>query len=127
MRRWEFADGKAAKFWEAGSAGAVVTVRYGRIGSQGRTQEKDCGSAEGAEAYLAKVTGEKERKGYVAVDGPGAPGGPASGAAGGRAGQRRGGAVARPAPRGRAVDPEGTRSRGPRRADGGRGAGPSRR
>ncbi|MCC3655188.1 DUF4132 domain-containing protein [Streptomyces sp. S07_1.15] len=86
MRRWEFEDGKAAKFWEAGSAGAVVTVRYGRIGSQGRTQEKDCGSAEGAEAYLAKVIGEKERKGYVSVDGPGAPGGPASGAAAGVSG-----------------------------------------
>ncbi|WP_030542014.1 DUF4132 domain-containing protein [Streptomyces albus] len=81
MRRWEFEDGKAAKFWEAGSAGAVVTVRYGRIGSRGRTQEKDCGSAEAAEAYLGKVIAEKERKGYVAVETPGGPGAPTSGAA----------------------------------------------
>ncbi|MGW0910413.1 WGR and DUF4132 domain-containing protein [Streptomyces sp. NPDC002784] len=67
MRRWEFAGDGSAKFWEAEAEGATVTVRYGRVGTQGRTQPKELASAEAAEAYLAKVIAEKERKGYQEV------------------------------------------------------------
>ncbi|GAA3378240.1 hypothetical protein GCM10020367_56950 [Streptomyces sannanensis] len=64
MRRWEYVDGTSAKFWEAEAEGATVTVRYGRIGTDGRTQVKECASADAAREYLAKAAGEKERKGY---------------------------------------------------------------
>nr|WBO80155.1 DUF4132 domain-containing protein [Streptomyces sp. SBE_14.2] len=74
MQRWELAGDGSAKFWEAAADGATVTVRYGRVGSRGRTQSKELESAEAAEAYLAKAVAEKERKGYAVVEAPGASG-----------------------------------------------------
>lgn len=73
MRRWEFVGGGSAKFWEAEAEGAVVTVRYGRVGAEGRTQMKDLESAEAAQRYLAKVIAEKERKGYQEAAAPAVP------------------------------------------------------
>ncbi|MFE6173427.1 WGR and DUF4132 domain-containing protein [Streptomyces sp. NPDC056464] len=67
MRRWEFVGDGSAKFWEAEADGVAVTVRYGRVGTEGRTQVKELGSAEAAELHLAKVIAEKERKGYREV------------------------------------------------------------
>ncbi|MEV6999925.1 DUF4132 domain-containing protein [Streptomyces sp. NPDC093982] len=67
MRRWEFVGDGSAKFWEAEAEGAAVTVRYGRVGAEGRTQVKELDSAEAAELHLAKVIAEKERKGYREV------------------------------------------------------------
>ncbi|MFF1924431.1 WGR and DUF4132 domain-containing protein [Streptomyces sp. NPDC058221] len=67
MRRWEYVEGSASKFWETGTNGTVVTVRYGRCGSDGRTQTKDHASAEAAAAQAAKSIAEKERKGYREV------------------------------------------------------------
>ncbi|GHG95803.1 DUF4132 domain-containing protein [Streptomyces lanatus] len=69
MRRWEFVGDGSAKFWEAEAEGTAVTVRYGRVGAEGRTQVKELASAEAAEAHLAKVIAEKERKGYREVAG----------------------------------------------------------
>ncbi|WP_328873631.1 DUF4132 domain-containing protein [Streptomyces sp. NBC_00287] len=68
VRRWELVGDGSAKFWEAEAEGATVTVRYGRVGAQGRTQPKELGSAEAAEAYLAKGIAEKEGKGYREVE-----------------------------------------------------------
>ncbi|WP_240802367.1 WGR domain-containing protein [Streptomyces sp. A0642] len=81
MRRWEYVEGGASKFWETGSDEAVVTVRYGRCGSEGRTQTKEYGSAEAADAQVAKSIAEKERKGYREVGAP-APSGGGTDAAG---------------------------------------------
>ncbi|MDX2704010.1 DUF4132 domain-containing protein [Streptomyces sp. PA03-6a] len=67
MRRWELVGGGSAKFWEAAVDGALVTVRYGRIGAEGRLQEKELGSAEAASAHFGKLVAEKERKGYLEV------------------------------------------------------------
>lgn len=67
MRRWEYVEGSASKFWETGANGAVVTVRYGRCGSEGRTQTKEFGSAEAADAHVIRSIAEKERKGYREV------------------------------------------------------------
>ncbi|MGW1611045.1 WGR domain-containing protein [Streptomyces sp. NPDC002285] len=64
MRRWEFVGDGSAKFWEAEAEGAAVTVRYGRVGAEGRTQVEELDSAEAARLHLAKVIAEKERKGY---------------------------------------------------------------
>ncbi len=67
MRRWEFTGDGSSKFWEAGVDGSDVTVRYGRVGAEGRTQVKELDSAEAALRYLAKAIAEKERKGYKEV------------------------------------------------------------
>ncbi|MGW2178245.1 WGR and DUF4132 domain-containing protein [Streptomyces sp. NPDC001732] len=67
MRRWEYVEGSASKFWETEAVGAVVTVRYGRCGSDGRTQAKEYASAEAAAAQVLKTITEKEKKGYREV------------------------------------------------------------
>ncbi|MFF8591097.1 DUF4132 domain-containing protein [Streptomyces sp. NPDC015220] len=67
MRRWEFTGDGSAKFWEAEAEQSSVTVRYGKVGSAGRTQLKTLDSAEAARRHLAKVIAEKERKGYREV------------------------------------------------------------
>ncbi|MFE5093496.1 DUF4132 domain-containing protein [Streptomyces sp. NPDC056638] len=67
MRRWEYVEGSASKFWETEAEGAVVTVRYGRCGSDGRTQTKEYASAEAATAQVLKTIAEKEKKGYREV------------------------------------------------------------
>ncbi|MFJ9682362.1 DUF4132 domain-containing protein [Streptomyces sp. NPDC101194] len=67
MRRWEYVEGSASKFWETEAQGVVVTVRYGRCGSDGRTQTKEYVSAEAASAQVRTSIAEKERKGYREV------------------------------------------------------------
>ncbi|MDX8054503.1 DUF4132 domain-containing protein [Lentzea sp. BCCO 10_0798] len=67
MRRWELVSGSAAKFWEIGQDGAVVTVRFGRLDTHGQTQTKELASTEAAKAHVAKLVAEKEKKGYRAV------------------------------------------------------------
>ncbi|MFD5502283.1 WGR and DUF4132 domain-containing protein [Streptomyces sp. NPDC127061] len=68
MRRWEYVEGTASKFWETEAEGAVVTVRYGRCGSEGRTQAKEYASAEAAAAQVVRTIAEKEKKGYREVE-----------------------------------------------------------
>jgi predicted DNA-binding WGR domain protein len=67
VRRWELVAGSSAKFWEIGQDGAVVTVRFGRLGAAGQTQTKELSSAEAAQAHVAKLVAEKEKKGYRSV------------------------------------------------------------
>ncbi|WP_262375221.1 DUF4132 domain-containing protein [Streptomyces sp. sk2.1] len=78
MRRWEYVEGSASKFWETEAVGNAVTVRYGRCGSDGRTQTKEYASAEAAAAQVLKTIAEKEKKGYREVGAsasrPSAPG-----------------------------------------------------
>ncbi|SEQ30884.1 DUF4132 domain-containing protein [Lentzea albida] len=64
MRRWELVADGSAKFWEIGQDGASVTVRFGRLGTAGQTQTKELASAEAADAHVAKLVAEKEKKGY---------------------------------------------------------------
>jgi DNA ligase 1 len=66
-RRFEFSDGKSNKFWEISSAGAEVTVRFGRIGTQGQTQTKTFPDKAAAAKHAAKLVEEKLAKGYVEV------------------------------------------------------------
>ena len=65
VRRFEFIGGGSEKFWEVGRDGAEVTVRFGRIGTNGQTQTKDLGSDGAAIAHLDKLVAEKVKKGYV--------------------------------------------------------------
>jgi predicted DNA-binding WGR domain protein len=76
LRRFEFVGGTSAKFWEVGQSGPEVTVRFGRLGTNGQTQTKDLGSEAAAELHVYKLIGEKLGKGYVEVNGPGFAGPP---------------------------------------------------
>ena len=67
MQRWELIGDGSAKFWEAAVEGACVSVRYGRIGTEGRTLTKELDSAAAAAAHFGKLVAEKERKGYLGV------------------------------------------------------------
>ena len=69
VRRFEFVGGGSAKFWEIGSHGAQVTVRFGRLGTNGQTQTKDLGSETAAAVHVAKLIDEKLAKGYVESSG----------------------------------------------------------
>jgi len=72
MRRFEFVEGGSAKFWEVevgGAGGNELTVRFGRIGTNGQTQVKTFGDAAGAEAEQAKLIREKTKKGYAEMPG----------------------------------------------------------
>ena len=57
----------STKFREAAVEDSTVTVRYGRIGSEGRTQVKALVSADAAQQYPTKAIAEKEREGYREV------------------------------------------------------------
>lgn len=65
MRRFEFVDGGSAKFWEITTSGNDVTVRFGRLGTQGQTQTKSFADAAAAARHAEKLIGEKTKKGYV--------------------------------------------------------------
>jgi len=65
IRRFEFVGGTSAKFWEIRLAGASVTVRFGRLGTDGQMHANTFPSAEAAERHAAKIIAEKTRKGYV--------------------------------------------------------------
>lgn len=64
MRHFEFVGGTSAKFWEIGTSGNEVTVRYGRIGTAGQTQTKSFPDAAAAERHGEKLIAQKTAKGY---------------------------------------------------------------
>ncbi|MEU5940444.1 DUF4132 domain-containing protein [Micromonospora sp. NPDC047548] len=81
MRRFDYTSGSAAKFWQVDRAGAIVTVEYGRIGMQGRSQVKEFGSDAEATAHVDRLIAEKLRKGYVeSASATGTPAAPAASA-----------------------------------------------
>ncbi len=65
MRRLVCIEGGSSKFWEGSVEGNTFTVRFGKLGTEGQVKTKIFASADAAEAELAKVAGEKLRKGYV--------------------------------------------------------------
>lgn len=65
FRRFEFVEGKSAKFWEVAVAGSDVTVRYGRLGSDGQTKTKTFPDPASASAHAAKLISEKTSDGYT--------------------------------------------------------------
>lgn len=67
MRRFENTEDGSAKFWEVEVRGAVLRVRFGKLGSEGRPSEKTLASAAAAEAEAAKLIQEKTKKGYVEI------------------------------------------------------------
>ncbi len=63
-RRFEFVDGTSAKFWEIDTNGNEVTVRFGRIGTEGQTRVKELADADAAASHAEKLIASKTAKGY---------------------------------------------------------------
>lgn len=63
-RRFVFEEDGSSKFWEIETSGTDVTVRFGRIGTQGQEKTKSHPSADAAEKDAAKLVAEKTKKGY---------------------------------------------------------------
>lgn len=64
---FEMVEGSSAKFWEISVEETKVLTRFGRIGSQGQSSEKEESSAEKAVALYEKLIAEKTKKGYQEV------------------------------------------------------------
>ncbi len=79
MRRFELVEDGSRKFWEVAVEGSTVTVRFGRLGTDGQTKDKAHGSPAAAQKEADKLVAEKTKKGYVEVTG-GKAGAPTSGA-----------------------------------------------
>jgi DNA ligase-1 len=62
--RFEFVEGNSSKFWEVAVNGCDVTVCYGRIGAEGRTQTKTFPDPAAAQRHADKLIEEKTAKGY---------------------------------------------------------------
>ena len=63
-RRFEFVAGTSCKFWEVTVQDCNVTVRYGRIGSNGQRLVKTLPDAAVAAQHADKLIAEKNGKGY---------------------------------------------------------------
>jgi predicted DNA-binding WGR domain protein len=64
-RYLEFVEGTSAKFWSISISGNEVTVRFGRIGTQGQTQTKTLPDADAAARHAEKLIESKLAKGYA--------------------------------------------------------------
>jgi DNA ligase-1 len=69
QRRFEFSEGGSNKFWEIAINDSEVTVRFGRIGTNGQTQTKEFSDAAAATKHADKLIAEKLDKGYVEAGG----------------------------------------------------------
>jgi predicted DNA-binding WGR domain protein len=63
-RYFEFVGGTSAKFWELDASGRHVTVRFGRLGTEGQQQTKEFADAAAATKHAEKLIGQKLAKGY---------------------------------------------------------------
>lgn len=54
-RRFELVDGNSAKFWEIEATGRTLSVRFGRLGTDGQTQKKDLPSGAAAAAEIRYI------------------------------------------------------------------------
>lgn len=71
--RLELVEGTSKKFWEAELDGASVTVRWGRLGTDGQSKKHSFRDARAARAEHDALVESKLKKGYRRVDGPPAP------------------------------------------------------
>jgi DNA ligase-1 len=64
LRRFELVQGSSRKFWEVTVSDDQVTVRYGRIGSQGQARTKTFAHEAAAARHADKLITEKTKEGY---------------------------------------------------------------
>jgi DNA ligase-1 len=69
-RYFEYEEGSSSKFWEITTDGTDVTVRYGRLGTDGQTRTKSFADEAAAAAHAEKLIAEKTDKGYVETEPP---------------------------------------------------------
>jgi DNA ligase-1 len=65
IRRFVLVEGTASKFWEVSRDGPSVTVRYGRIGTEGRESTKHFADETEAARDVESLVQEKVGKGYA--------------------------------------------------------------
>lgn len=75
-RYFTFIGGTSRKFWEIERKGDTVTIRFGRIGTQGQTKTYPFGSEQRATVFARKKISEKLDKGYREQAPPSASAGP---------------------------------------------------
>ncbi len=63
-RYFEFSDEKSHKFWEVRVSGTAMTVRFGKIGSNGQSKKKEFPTAEKAQKEAANLIRKKLDEGY---------------------------------------------------------------
>ena len=63
-RYFECVEEGASKFWELRVDGTEMTVRWGKIGTNGQLKKKTFATAEVAVREAAKLMAEKTSKGY---------------------------------------------------------------
>jgi len=66
-RYFEFVDDPSAKFWEAWVEDTSLSVRFGKIGTNGQTTVKEFPDTGAAEQARDKAIAEKTRKRVVEV------------------------------------------------------------
>ena len=66
-RRFEFVGGNSAKFWQVTGSGTSVTVRFGRLGTDGQVQTKGFPSVDAASVHVERLIAQKAAKGYQEV------------------------------------------------------------
>ena len=62
-----YQDEKSQKFWNIDIGDTTFIVNYGRLGTQGQTQEKSFAQAEDCQKAAQKAIDEKIKKGYTEV------------------------------------------------------------
>ena len=56
---------KSEKFWEITQVENKVTVRFGKIGVNGQTKDKEHPTKEDADKEVARLSAEKTKTGYI--------------------------------------------------------------
>jgi DNA ligase-1 len=64
VRYFEFKEGSSSKFWSIAISGNDVTVKYGRIGTNGQEKTKTFTNPLAAQEYYDEIVEEKLGKGY---------------------------------------------------------------
>ena len=67
MPRFELTEGKSKKFWEVRVEKSTLTVRFGRIGTDGQVKTKKLPSSAAAAKEAEKLVRQKVGKGYRQV------------------------------------------------------------
>ncbi|MCF6406828.1 leucine-rich repeat domain-containing protein [Chitinophaga filiformis] len=67
LQYFELQEGTSSKFWEISLNANIVKTRYGKIGTQGKTTEKDFQDPVKAQQEYDKLVKEKTGKGYQEV------------------------------------------------------------
>ncbi len=60
----------STKYWEISQVGKKLTIRYGKIGTDGQLIVKEFESKEDADVELSKLIKSKTKKGYVKKPNP---------------------------------------------------------